>query len=248
MSPDGRRLYLPGGVIVGEGGVVGGGKGKGVVGGGGRGGGRGSFYCLDANTGEVIWEDDGSGEDEDEGYVEVDVGDGDDRGDDDNDGDDAQYGWPRGAIATEAKYFSYDDDEDDATTTGTTSISSGRDVVYAIDRRAGSVSQYDALTGDILWRIDCSHLYIDDIDDRGEGDDSNIVNNEGRRCRRDAFVEAEFDVSEDGGTLYYGDVLGRVVGLRAANRRGTIPIPPLPILRAKVSSSALRWLPLSASL
>ena len=197
-----------------------------IVGEGGGGGGRETCYCLDADTGEVIWEDDGSGEDEDEGNVEVDIDDGDE---DDGDEDDAQYGWPRGAAATEAKYFSYDDDSsnddegDATTTTTTTSLSSKRDVVYAIDRRAGSVSQYDALTGEILWRIDCSHLYINDIDDigdRGEGDDSNVVvDDEGRRCRRDAFVEAEFDVSEDGGTLYYGDVLGRVVGLRVAVER-----------------------------
>eukprot|EP00536_Pseudo-nitzschia_multiseries_P005699 jgi/Psemu1/285971/fgenesh1_pg.110_\ len=71
-----------------------------------------------------------------------------------------------------------------------------RKVVYVVETQNGRVRQYDLLTGRRFWDYSCS-----DISDT--------------MCR-DA-VEAEFAITQNGNTIYYGDIYGRINALAVAN-------------------------------
>jgi len=114
-----------------------------------------SFFCLDANTGNVIWKTD---EDDD-----------------------------KSIYLTEAK-VSYDNTK-----------------VYTIKHNDGTVTQHDAVTGDDEWTVDCTEFSDD------------------RYCQDS--VEAEFSISPDGSTLYYGDIFGKIVALTIGKTPEPTPLP-----------------------
>jgi len=76
-------------------------------------------------------------------------------------------------------------------------LSPDEKVVYSIAARSGMVTALDALSGETIWQIDCTSF-------KGKHPD----------CQDS--VEAEFTLSPDGTTLYYGDIFGSVTSIRVA--------------------------------
>lgn len=72
--------------------------------------------------------------------------------------------------------------------------SSEHNVVYSIEHLSGAVTQHDAETGTTNWRMECASMTINPI------------------CQDS--VEADFSISDDGLTVYFGDVYGRINAVR----------------------------------